>query len=173
MQYVPSPEYCHFVMTDNNIFKNRQVVFLCIKLFLFYPNIQVVSYNSPDYSSNNMGEVRYIILHEEPFQYLLANEADGNKDHGDRDLACIETCERSQQDKCKNNATGPTKSCVSEKDEIHKTGCQCCNSYHKYHIPAAILFLKHRAEKQNISHIPNKVLPAAVAQHMSKQTEIG
>ena len=117
------------------------MVFLCIKLFLFYPDIQVVSYNSPDYPSNNVGEVRYIILHEEPFQYLLTNEDDSNKNHGDRDLTCIETCERSQQDKCKNNTAGPTKSCVSEKDEIHKTGCQGCNSYHKYHIPAAVLFL--------------------------------
>ena len=138
-----STEYCHFVMGEYRILRISRVFCFAIKGLSFYPDIQVISYYSPYYPTDNMREIRYIVLNEEPFQNLLADEDDGNKDHGNRNLTCIETGERSQQYKCKNNTAGTAKSYIFEKDEIHKAGRQCCNCDHDDYVSATVFFLKH------------------------------
>ena len=120
-----------------------------------------------------MGQIGHVILHEEPFIDLLADENQRHQNHRNGDLALPDIREGNQQDKGKDHAAGPAEGNRREKDKIDDPRYERRDADDLEDLCTAVFLFQHRPEKQDIGHVPDKMRPAVMPEHMGEKPDIG
>ena len=118
-----------------------------------------------------MHEVRHIIVRKDDIIHLLAQIQCRHQQHGHRDAAG-KAGQGRQHDEHKDDARRPQQGRAGEQKALQYARDEGREQDALQKRQTAVLLLHRRADHQQQEHIVDKVIPAAVPQHMAEEPKI-
>ena len=118
-----------------------------------------------------MHKVGDVVPHKDDIIHLLAQVEHRHQQHRDRN-ATRETGQGRQHDEHEHDARRPQQGRVGEERALQDARDEGREQDAPQQRDAAVFFLHGRADDQQQEHVVQKMVPAAVAQHMAEQPDI-
>ena len=118
-----------------------------------------------------MHKVGYIVLHEQNIIYLLSQVERTDKDQSDRNTAVPAAGQAGQHDEHKYNAGGTQQGGGGEQHALQNARHKRSHEDTAQQGAAAVALLQRGRDDKEKQQVAYKVVPACMAQHMTKQPD--